>query len=68
MASHKQTFKIKVLCEDPNIDGSIELVLDFDDNFKKLFLEQTGLKRYSGKRFQTWFVQGLQQGLQYQEK
>lgn len=62
-----QTFKIKIISVDLG-DETAQIVIDFDDDFKQFFLNQTGLKRFSSKRFQAWFVQGLQQGLTDTEK
>tara|TARA_Y100000034_G_C6740037_1_gene328341 strand:+ start:282 stop:458 length:177 start_codon:yes stop_codon:yes gene_type:complete len=58
---------MKIVSVDSN-DGTAQIIIDFDDDFKQFFLDQTGLKRFSSKRFQAWFVQGLHQGLTNTEK
>ena len=53
-------FTFKVLNITENQDGSADVNLDVSDEFMEWFKKKEGLKRWSHKRFQKFFIETLE--------
>ena len=54
--------KIDVIDVVDQPDGSAELHIDFDEEFKEWFKSSEGLKRFSQKRFEKFVLNALRAG------
>jgi hypothetical protein len=54
--------KVADIVEQEN--GESVVMVDIDDEFKEWFKATQGLKRWSQKRFEKWFVEAMSQGLE----
>ena len=54
--------KVADIVEQEN--GESVVMVDIDDEFKEWFKKTHGLKRWSQKRFERWFVEAMSHGLQ----
>lgn len=49
-------------------DGGMVMSFDIQEQFKKYFCKQQGLKKFSNKRFEKWINEILMQGMDLLEK
>jgi hypothetical protein len=58
-----------IRCEDSfeAMDGTTTLVVEHDDEFRKWFMEQEGLSRFSNKRLEKWVIDTLEKYLESHE-
>ncbi len=54
--------KVADIVEQEN--GESVVMVDIDDEFKEWFKKTHGLKRWSQKRFEKWFVKAMSNGLE----
>lgn len=59
---------IHVISIDDNEDGSANIQLDLSNEFITWFKEVQGLKRFSKKRFNKWFISALEEALVLEEE
>ena len=60
-------FQFEVLEVVDNDDDTSSIHLDVSDEFIEWFKKDQGLKRWSQKRFEKWFIKGLMEGMRLAE-
>jgi len=61
-------WKLEIVDEVENDDGTWTLTFDVDDDFKEWFKEYQGLKRWSQKRFQKVILEAIKRGIEREEE
>ena len=56
-------FQFEILEVDDNLDGTANVRLNVSDEFIEWFKKDQGLKRWSQKRFEKYFIESFQRGL-----
>ena len=59
-----KTFNLPITNEVDNGDGTHTVYFDIDDKFKKQFMSNQGLKRWSQKRFEKVFIREVEEYMQ----
>ena len=59
-----KTFNLPITNEVDNRDGTHTVYFDIDDKFKKQFMSNQGLKRWSQKRFEKVFIREVEEYMQ----
>jgi hypothetical protein len=60
----KECFDLPITSEVDNGDGTYAIYFETDDKFKKQFMKDQGLKRWSQKRFEKVFIRELEEYMQ----
>ena len=64
MNKEEAPFQFEILDVIENPDGTATIKLDLSDEFMEWFKKDQGLKRWSQKRFENFFVENVVEGLQ----
>ena len=59
-----ESFTLPITNEVDNGDGTHTIYFEADDGFKKQFMKNQGLKRWSQKRFEKVFIRELEEYMQ----
>ena len=60
----KECFNLPITDEIDNGNGTHAIYFEIDDKFKKQFMKNQGLKRWSQKRFEKVFIRELEEYMQ----